>query len=114
MIIAVDFDDTLFKYNPAPAGITDYSGRLDSIGEPRWEWINKAKDRRAAGDKLILWTCREGKALEHAVTACAEVGLFFDALNSNIRGDLEHLYWPDCRKVKADEYWDDKSVEVAP
>ena len=110
MIIAVDFDDTLFKYNPPPAGVRDYSGRLDSIGEPIWKWINWAAFQRDQGHKLILWTCREGSALALAVEAAAMVGLHFDAVNANIRTDDEHLYWPDCRKVKADIYLDDKGM----
>lgn len=62
-IIAVDFDGVLFHYNPAPPGIRDYPERTDSIGDPIWTWINKAKMARNMGAKLILWTCREGIAL---------------------------------------------------
>lgn len=110
MIIAVDFDDTLFKYNLPPKGVRDYSGRKDSIGAPIWKWINWSKEQKAQGHKLILWTCREGDALQYAVEAAADVGLLFDAVNTNIRKGDEHLYWPDCRKVKADIYLDDKGM----
>ena len=110
MIIAVDFDDTLFKYAPPSDGSRDYSGRPDSIGEPIWKWINWAKEKKAQGHKLILWTCREGAALDLAIQAAEDVGLLFDAVNANIRGEDEYLHWPDCRKVKADIYLDDRGL----
>lgn len=110
-IIAIDFDDTLFEYVPAPPGTDDYSGRPDSVGAPIWRNINVAKREQKAGNKLILWTCREGAALELALSACRNVGLVFDAVNENVPETLSPL-WPNCRKVKADEYWDDKAVRV--
>ena len=110
-IIAIDFDDTLFEYVPPPPGIDDYSGRPDSIGEPIWDNITNAIVEQVLGSKLILWTCREGKALDLAIAACHRVGLDFDAVNANVPEMLSPL-WPDCRKVKADEYWDDKAVRV--
>ncbi len=112
MIIAVDFDDTLFQYVPPTDGSRDYSGRPDSIGAPIWKWINWTKEQQTQGHKLILWTCREGLALEHAVQAAGGVGLHFDAVNANIRTPDESLYWPDCRKVKADIYLDDKGLRA--
>ena len=112
MIIAVDFDDTLFRYVPPKDGSIDYSGRPDSIGEPIHKWINWCHDKKLEGHQLILWTCREGAALEHAVAACRSVGLEFDAINENLRRPDESLYWPDCRKVKADIYLDDKAAEA--
>ena len=48
--------------------------------------------------------------MDLAIRAADSVGLFFDAANANIRGEDEHLYWPDCRKVKADIYLDDKGL----
>lgn len=112
MIIAVDFDDTLFEYMPPKDGSRDYSGRPDSIGPPIWKWILWAREQKAQGHKLILWTCREGIALDHAVADCRAVGLVFDAVNANIRTPDESLYWPDCRKVKADIYLDDKGLRA--
>lgn len=112
MIVAVDFDDTLFEYVPPVDGSRDYSGRPGSIGRPIWKWIDWAKDHQRQGHKLILWTCREGAALVHAVDACRDLGLVFDAVNENIRTEDEGLYWPDCRKVKADLYLDDKGLQA--
>ena len=112
MIIAIDFDDTLFEYVPAPPGTEDYSGRPGSIGRPNYPVLFQAKQRRAVGDKLILWTCREGKALAEAVEICRLHGLEFDAVNRNLWETCVDGVWPDSRKVKADEYWDDKAVKV--
>lgn len=63
--------------------------------------------RRAAG--LILWTCRAGKELDTAITACKEWGLNFDAVNQSLPEWIE-AWGSDSRKVGADEYWDDKAV----
>lgn len=112
MIIAIDFDDTLFAYVPAPPGTTDYSGRPGSIGAPNHSILFQAKQRKASGDQLILWTCREGKALDEAVEICRLHGLEFDAVNANLPGMSPEGIWPDSRKVKADEYWDDKAVRI--
>ena len=109
MIIAVDFDDTLFAYVPPILGTTDYSGRPGSIGQPIQHVIDWCHQLQREGHQLILWTCREGAALADAIDACDAVGLTFDAINANIRRPDEALHWPDCRKVKADLYIDDKS-----
>ena len=108
MVIAVDFDDTLFEYQKTNE--KDFSGRLDSIGSPIQHTIEMVKGFRLQGHKLILWTCREGLALDHAILACKSVGIIFDAVNSNIRDGEERLYWPDCRKIKADFYIDDRAI----
>ena len=114
MIIAIDFDDTLFAYVPAPPGTPDYSGRPGSIGRPNYPVLFQAKQRKAAGDQLILWTCREGKALAEAVEICRPHGLEFDAVNRNLPNMRSEGQWPDSRKIKADEYWDDKAVKIWP
>ena len=41
--------------------------------------------------------------------ACRGWGLEFDAVNENPQFRID-LYGNDCRKVGADEYWDDRSV----
>lgn len=48
MTIAVDFDQTLAD--------TDAT----KIYSPNTKLINCLIDRRKQGDKIILWTCREG------------------------------------------------------
>lgn len=97
--IAIDFDGTLCKYN------------FPNVGEPNWEIINKAKAEQESGAKLILWTCREGKLLDEAVTACRGWGLVFDAVNESCEEALEG-FEQIPRKAVASEYWDDRAVLV--
>lgn len=96
-IIAIDFDGVLF---------TD---AYPEVGLPIAPNINRAKNEKANGAKLILWTCREGKKLEEAVAACRAVGLEFDAVNENVP-ELKEAFGTDPRKVGATEYWDDRAV----
>jgi len=62
-IIAIDFDGVLF------------TEAYPAVGMPIAPNINRAKNERANGAVLILWTCREGKELADAVAACKAVGL---------------------------------------
>lgn len=97
MIIAVDFDGTLFE------------NKYPDIGEPKWNVINWCKAKREAGGKLILWTCRDGQDLANALEACTNVGLFFDKVNSNLDEKIE-WHNNDSRKIGADIYIDDKAI----
>ena len=97
--IAVDFDGCLCT-NAWPG-----------IGAPNTELIESLNRRRETGDKLILWTCREGALLDVALEWCRAHGLEFDAANENLP-ELIERYGGDCRKISADEYWDDKAVNV--
>lgn len=97
-VIAVDFDGVLC------------TERWPEIGEERPEVIQAALREQKAGAALILWTCRTGADLEAAVKWCAARGLRFDAVNANIPERVE-LYGNDCRKVGADEYWDDRAMK---
>lgn len=95
-VIAIDFDGTIFE--------TEYP----KILRPILPVIELAKARKAAGDKLILWTCREGAELDAAIEACREYGLEFDAVNDNLP-ELKEKWKNNPRKIAADEYWDDKN-----
>ena len=95
-VIAVDFDGTLCK------------NRWPAIGEANLALIHWLIERRKAGDKLILWTCRCDRMLERAVVWCEALGLEFDAVNENLAENVEK-YGNDCRKVFADIYLDDKA-----
>lgn len=95
-VIAIDFDGTIFE--------TEYP----KILRPILPVIEMAKARKAAGDKLILWTCREGPELDAAVEACREYGLEFDAVNDNLP-ELKEKWGNNPRKIAADVYWDDKN-----
>lgn len=98
-IIAVDFDGCLCQC------------AWPLIGKANDDVIQTLIQRRAQGDKLILWTCREGKLLENAVGWCLTRGLAFDAVNENLP-ERTAQYGNDCRKISADEYWDDHAVRV--
>ena len=97
-VIAVDFDGTL-----------DSGGCWPEVGKPNLELIEKLKVRQAMGDKLILWTCRSGAALEVAVAWAAEQGLTFDAVNDNLP-EVVVAYGHNSRKISCDYYIDDKSI----
>ena len=98
-VIAVDFDGCLCER------------KWPGIGAANWNAINALIRRKAEGDKIILWTCRDGEMLEDAVTWCYNRGLKFDAVNDNLEENKEH-FGNNTRKVFADEYWDDKAVPV--
>ena len=74
-----------------------------------WHLLSILKKRRRQGNKIILWTCREGERLLKAVDWCWEHGLAFDAVNENLPEMIE-WHGNDCRKIFADVYIDDKSV----
>ena len=93
-IIAVDFDGTL---------CTD---RHPNIGSPNVELIAFLLWAQMEGGKLILWTCRQGSALDDAVAWCREHGLEFDQVNENLP-EMVQQYRTDSRKVYADLYIDD-------
>ena len=95
-VIAIDFDGTLWE--------TDWP----RLVRPILPVIEMAKTRKAAGDKLILWTCREGPELDAAVEACRAFGVELDAINDNLP-EVKAEWGNNPRKVAADEYWDDKN-----
>lgn len=97
MIIAVDFDGTLC------------SDRFPEIGIPNFRMIDFLRyTQRENKDKIILWTCRNGKQLEEAVRWCKKVGrLELDAVNENLP-EIREKWGGDTRKVYADIYIDDK------
>jgi hypothetical protein len=97
MIIAVDFDNTLF------------TEVFPGVGEPIWTTINWLKEQKKKGATLILWTCRGGENLKQAVEACKSVGLTFDYINEN-DPERNAQYNNDSRKVGADIYLEDKCL----
>ena len=94
---AVDFDGTLCE------------NKWPKIGEPYYDTINWVKELRKNGHKVILWTCREGMPLVNAIVWCADHGLFFDAINDNLREHIEE-FGSNCRKIHAVFYIDDKAI----
>ena len=63
--------------------------------------IDYLLQEKAAGNKLILWTCRAGKALTDATEWCCEQGLTFDAVNDNLP-EIVELYGNNSRKITCD------------
>ena len=98
-VIAIDFDGCLCE-NAWP-----------EIGRINRDVFSAAREERRKGAALILWTCREGERLREAVDFCAKNGLTFDAVNENLP-ERVGMYRNDCRKIRADEYWDDKAVRM--
>lgn len=97
MVIAVDFDGCICSDN------------YPQIGYPNWPVIHELQERRYHGDKVILWTCRDGRELAEAIASCLSWGLDFDAINSNLP-EVIAKYNRDTRKIYVDEYWDDRAV----
>ena len=98
-IYAVDFDGTL------------NTAEYPELGEPNTELFQFLIQRQQSGDKIILWTCREGDLLKEAVIYCRASGLEFDAINDNIHENKEK-YKNNCRKVYADYYIDDRNKMI--
>lgn len=98
-ILAVDFDGTL---------CTDC---YPKIGEANRRLIRTLKELQGAGDRIILWTCRQGQALEEALCFCRAWGLAFDAVNENLP-EIISRYGSDSRKIYADIYIDDRSISL--
>ena len=96
-IIAVDFDGTLCY------------GNWPELGEPNRPLIEYLINQKRSGNKLILWTCRAGEALEKAVSWCRDHDLTFDAVNDNLPEIIE-MYGNNSRKITCDYYIDDKAV----
>jgi len=97
--IATDFDGTIFE-NAWP-----------EIGAPIPGVIAYLKAQQKAGAKIGLWTCREGQMLIAAVRACRDQGLYFDCVNRNFPERIDFFH-SDPRKIGADEYIDDRAVNV--
>lgn len=98
-IIAVDFDGTLC------------SNQFPKIGVPYEELIDYLKRRRANGDRLILWTCRNEDQTKEAVAWCKGHGLIFDAVNDNLP-EIVEAFGTNCRKIFANEYIDDRNRSI--
>lgn len=76
------------------------------------EGFEVLKEFQARGGKVILWTCREGKALQMAEDYCESQGLKLDAVNKQMQEqiDLAKAKGLECssNKIYCDMYIDDK------
>ena len=98
-ILAIDFDGTLSF------------GRWPEVGPANDRLISYLLDRKRCGDKLILWTCRAGAALDAAIDFCGQHGLHCDAVNDNLP-EIVEIYGSNSRKIACDYYIDDRSFTV--
>lgn len=100
--IAVDFDQTLCM-NEKNYPVCAYPSNGFKV----------LIDFQALGGKVILWTCREGHALEMAHNFCIENGLTPDAINEQLPEQVQQgkMQGFACtsRKIFADMYIDDKN-----
>lgn len=96
-IIALDFDGCVV------------TNKYPEIGEPIEKNIQKIKYEIDLGAKVILWTCRVGEMLEAAVKFCKDNDIRLHAVNENIP-EIVESFGSDCRKIFANEYWDDRAV----
>lgn len=102
MIIAVDFDGTIVR------------DEYPEIGEALPGAVETLRKLKKEGYALILWTCRTGLHLAKAVAWCAERGIRFDAINQNLRYQVERYNGSDPRKVGASIYIDDRGLYQLP
>ena len=103
MIIAVDFDGTIVEH------------RYPAIGREKPGAIETLRRLADEGNKLILFTVRDGELLEEAVEFCRRRGVEFYAVNSNTpQGALLEGMKPLGGKVMADVYIDDRNLGGLP
>lgn len=102
MLIAVDFDGTIVEH------------KYPEIGKERPFAIDVLKQLAEDGNKLVLWTSREGETLQEAIDFCHRRGLDFYAVNSELPDSALFAKAPACRKVRADLYIDDRNVGGLP
>ena len=100
MTIAVDFDGTIVEY------------KYPEIGKEKPFAIQTLRTLQREGNKIILFTSREGELLDDAVAFCHERGLDFFAVNSNQPANA--LFTRQTSKVIADVYIDDKNLGGLP
>lgn len=103
--IAVDFDDTLFIRK-------SWKNMIGVANEKAIRLIQVLHER---GWKIILWTSRNGKALDEAVQFCKDHHVHIDFVNENpeaIEWFKNHLGFKESAwspKVFADVYLDDSA-----
>lgn len=99
-VVAVDFDGTLAE--------TEYPRILfgnDNV-------INMVKWLKENGATIVLWTCREEKELDEALSWCKLNGIPIDYANENVPERIK-LFGTDCRKIGYDLILDDKSISFS-
>ncbi len=100
MTIAVDFDGTIVE------------NKYPEIGKEKDFAIQTLVTLQQEGNKIILFTSREGDLLDEAIAFCHERGLDFYAVNSN--DPPEAMFPRQTAKVIADVYIDDRNLGGIP
>jgi hypothetical protein len=95
-VIAVDFDGTIVQE------------QWPNIGPLIHECVEVLQKYSKRGGKIILWTCREDRALRDAVKFCIDNQIPIDYVNMNPPERTER-FGIDSRKIGADLYIDDKT-----
>jgi len=99
IMIAVDFDGTLYDDDPKHFGV------------PRMEVINRLIELQKKGTRLVLWTCRGGSKLTEAVEWCKQYGLIFDAINEDLP-EVKIKNYDKSSKLMVHLYLDDKAISI--
>lgn len=92
MIIAVDYDGTLF-----------------TNGAMNQNLVSRMAFEQKRGNIVILWTCREGKRLQQALKDLQRFGFAPNYVNCNCPQAIR-MMGHDSRKIYADVYIDDKNA----
>lgn len=97
-IYAVDFDGTLCE------------NKWPEIGKPNLPLIRFLQEEQDRGNKVILWTMREGDLLDNALEWLMDEFLFCpDEINDNLP-EMKRQYGNNPRKVFANVYIDDHNA----
>ena len=102
MIIAVDFDGTLFR------------DAFPAVGEVMPGAVDAMRALHRAGHYLIIWTCRYGDRLLDAVNALVAHGIPFDRINDHNPENIRQYGGEAGKKVYAHIYIDDKNLGGFP
>lgn len=98
MIIAVDFDGTIVK------------NKFPEIGEPIPGAIQTLQSWKERGHTIIINSCRCGVAQAQMEAWLIRHHVAHDYINENAPERVAQ-YGCDCRKISADIYIDDRSIE---
>jgi hypothetical protein len=102
MIVAVEFDGTIVE--------NDYP----KIGKERPMAFLILNEIQFRGNKIILWTRRDGEELNEAIRFCQQNGFHFDAVNIEITPNNQFNNQNTSIKLKADVYIDSRNLGGIP
>jgi hypothetical protein len=94
LIIAVDFDDTIFD--------------TYHHGQENFEEMISLLKRWQNHSKIILWSCSLPERYPIMIEFCNSYGLRVDAINENVE-PVKYDHLNHCRKIYANVYLDDRA-----